>query len=163
MLLVDNCILQSLGSARYLQLLKSLRDLRTSRDVAREQERTAPPHSQAAFKAAAKEGWIKVESVPAAALQDAAYARTKAMLGNTDAGLLFWAKHAKALLATDDTNLYKAAVRESVQCLDLVDVLQDLQQMALLSKEQLRKVVIAIEFENGRKFKPADLEQLGIK
>ena len=163
MLLVDNCILQSLGSARFLHLLKSFRDLRTSREVSVEQERTAPPHCQAAFKQAVKEGWIRVEPVPPAALQDQSFPRVRAFLGTTDAGLLCWAKTSKAVLITDDTNLYEMAVREGVQCIDLTDVLQDLTQMGLLNKDQLRKVVFAVEYENGRKFKPADLEQLGLK
>lgn len=163
MLLVDNCILQSLGSARYLHLLKTLKDLRTTTNVAREQERTAPLHSQQAFKKAVQEGWLRVENPPSGALTDPVYERTRPLLGATDAGLLAWAKTAKAILLTDDTNLLTLADKESVQWLDLVDVLDDLVKAGVLKNEELQKVVNAIEFENGRKFKPADLERLGLR
>lgn len=155
-------MLQCFGAARELELLKLFEPTLTTSEVEKEQMRTAPLHAQDQFKAARKAGWLKIHPPPDLAAVREIRDQNPA-LSRTDAELLVLAMTTGEDLFTDEKELLGAAKARGVTAYNVTTTILMLEELGLIDAKRKLTLVASIHMEDGKVFKPPELDALGLK
>lgn len=127
----------------------------------REQERTAPPESQKAFREAVAKGVIRIQAPPVEAPKSKY--ENRADLSPTDVELIAWAEHAKATLLTDEKALFAVAKANRVDVYNLPRMLKALLDAKRIAEQTMRKIVADLQYgPDARIFTPPEKGILGL-
>lgn len=119
-----------------------------------------PDHAREAFRAAVKEGWIRI--VRGGHIRDISRLQDEFdTLSDTDAELLLAAAKDGLDLFTDDRRLIHACRSRGVTTYDVADTLALLMELGELDRDALRSLVL--EMSKERTFTPDDIELLGLR
>lgn len=154
-------MLQCFGAARALPLLRRFSPVRVTPRVRREQEWTAPHHARARFQDALRDGWIALYP-PARPQEIDRVVASVVGLSRTDAELLVLCRDSGQDLFTDDRLLARAAAAQGIQVYDVVDTLLMLRELGDLDAAGVRRLVLDIHLEDGRRFTERELDALGL-
>lgn len=154
-------MLQDFGSIRELSLLKRLKPVLVTDMVAREQARTAPPHSQAQFHEALKAGWITIHPPASARAIESAMDQYFG-LSRADCELLVICEREREMLFTDDKALRRTAKKHGVETYNVPETIGILLQIGELTKERAADVVRRMHVEHVRHFGQRELEALDL-